>query len=448
MWQCGKFPALFNLFPEGIVAMAEIVAFPYTWERNLVRKKAGDPSSEPLPILQNVVVCLKDHPKMLDFLAYDRALHDIVIERGWPSPYGHEGLANPTDWRTYPRLWEPDYDEPQLMLWLEAHGVYLRNQRMLGQGARLVADERPRDSRAARLAGLPAWDGVRRLNDVPRYVLRAEGTKFEQLAFRRWLISAVARTILPGCKADHMLVIEGGQGLRKSQFARALPLIWTDAGEVRDFEEVKRLGESIKGKWIVEVEELAAYSKGKVEVIKAAISRQFDTYRPPYERKARDFQRTCVFIGTTNATEYLKDVTGQRRFWPIRCGVRDDEFGGTEINVNLWERFREQIWAEAVAAYYAGEIWYFTKEEEASLAKEVQDSRVEVQTWEHVLLDYLGGVCIGEKLRMANVTKYVRDSTGDKIRMDVLTAHLKAQGWESVKESSGREKGRRFWVKK
>lgn len=163
----------------------------------------------------------------------------------------------------------------------------------------------------------------------------------------RWCISAVARGFKPGCKADHMLVLEGAQGRRKSSalaalagadwFSDALPQMGT-----------KDASSYLRGKWIIEVGELEAMRR-EVDAIKAFITRQVETYRPAYAREEVTEPRRCVFAGTTNKDDWQRDETGGRRFWPVKVGA---------IDVQAIERDRDQLWAEAVALFRQGERWW------------------------------------------------------------------------------------------
>ena len=203
----------------------------------------------------------------------------------------------------------------------------------------------------------------------PKY-LSAVGQKF--------MVSAVARALRPGCKVDSLLVLEGVQGAGKSSAARIL------AGSECFSDNLPAMGtkdasDHIRGRWIIEVGELSAMQKSEIELTKAFISRQEEKFRPAYNRKEITYRRRCVFIGTTNQDTYLRDETGNRRFWPVKVG---------KINLEALQRDRDLLWAEAVYWYEAGLKWYLSPEEEA-LAKEVQADRVSVDVWQDQLLGLL-----------------------------------------------------------
>lgn len=204
--------------------------------------------------------------------------------------------------------------------------------------------------------------------------------KYLSAVGRKFMVSAVARALRPGCKVDTMLVLEGGQGTGKSSAARILAGVEYFSDNLPAM-GTKDASDHVRGKWIVEVGELSAMQKSEIELTKAFISRQEERYRPAYNRKEITYKRSCVFIGTTNQDTYLRDETGNRRFWPVRVG---------KINLVALQRDRDLLWAEAVYWYKAGVKWYLSTKEEA-LAKEVQNDRVSEDIWQSKLQTELEG---------------------------------------------------------
>lgn len=202
------------------------------------------------------------------------------------------------------------------------------------------------------------WDGEDRLERLLVERFGAEDTPLVQQIAYRWLIGAVARVFEPGCKLDTMVVLVGAQGARKSTGCAALvpELGWfTDtAFDVTNKDAMVQL----QGVWIVEIAELQSLRKSGADAVKAFLSSRRDRFRRPYGRIAEDHPRQAVFIGTTNDEEFLADATGSRRFWPVRVGHVDVEGIRAE---------RDQLWAEAVAAYRAGEPWWLDTEGEEAL---------------------------------------------------------------------------------
>lgn len=213
------------------------------------------------------------------------------------------------------------------------------------------------------------WDGEERLETLFIKYLGAEDSIYTRAVTRAALIGAVARIMSPGCKHDHMLVLVGPQGCRKSTTLAKLGKEWfsdslfTMAG--------KDAYEQLQGYWIIELGEMAAARKSEVEQIKSFISKQSDNYRAAYARRTQEHPRQCAFFGSTNDDEFLRDATGARRFWPV---VVDNT--GRIMAEQLTGDVIDQIWAEAVTAYKAGEHWYLSEEAEAE-ARDIQAEHTE-----------------------------------------------------------------------
>lgn len=137
--------------------------------------------------------------------------------------------------------------------------------------------------------------------------------------------------------------------------------------------------QAIRGKWIVELGELDSFNKAESTKAKQFFSASIDTYRESYGRRTSDVPRQCVFAGTTNQDEYLKDATGNRRYWPVAC---------VKVDLEALRRVRDQLWAEAMFCYQAGDIWWVTREEEELFTAE-QEERFVVDEWEGPILDWL-----------------------------------------------------------
>lgn len=218
------------------------------------------------------------------------------------------------------------------------------------------------------------WDGVARLSSFLHFYFGAPDTPFTRLIGSKYMISAVARIMRPGCKVDTMLILEGEQGLRKSSALRALAGDEWFTDQMPDLSS-KDASMQLLGKWIIEFAELDRMNKAEVTAVKSYASRQVDTYRPPYGRATVNVLRQCVFAGSTNETEYLRDQTGNRRYWPVRCG---------RIDLDAIRRDRDQLWAEAVRLFDVGTPWWLEGADEA-LAGAEQDARRECDPWEVVV---------------------------------------------------------------
>ncbi|APZ54096.1 VapE domain-containing protein [Salipiger abyssi] len=218
------------------------------------------------------------------------------------------------------------------------------------------------------------WDGKPRLDSWLVRHAGAENTPYTRAVGRKFLIAMVARVMEPGCKHDHTLVLSGEQGQNKSTacrvlagaeyFSDTLPSITGDRTDA-----IRHL----QGKWLVEFAELAPSRKSETEDLKAFLSGAVDRVRLPYARYDEAFHRQCVFVGTTNEEQFLRDATGGRRFWPVRvCKVIDIEALTAE---------RDQLFAEAFAAYSDDEPWWLDRDFEAEHAKPVQEAARESDSW-------------------------------------------------------------------
>lgn len=268
------------------------------------------------------------------------------------------------------------------------------------------------------LTGLQ-WDGARRIHDWLTYYLGVERTPYVQAVGKAWLISAVARVMRPGCKADHMLILDGTQGIGKSSALRALAgdAYFTD--EVADFGS-KDAAMQMSGAWIVEISELAGFGTAALERIKGFVTRQVDRYRPPYGKRLVERPRQCVFAGTSNHTEF-RDTTGNRRFWPVAVG---------SVDLDGIRAERDQLWAEAVAEYTAGSPWWLRDRDVIAAAEDEQSSRMQSDPWETVIADWLHvlvDTSVQEVLSGAIKLSTDRWTRRDEMR---VAACLKRLGWD------------------
>ena len=223
------------------------------------------------------------------------------------------------------------------------------------------------------------WDGKER---IETWLIRLAGARddaYVRAASKKWLIGAVARVFKPGCRMDTMLVLEGKQGSRKSTTVDILGRPWAGSLQNQALHSESAV-EGLQGKWIVELAELDGLRRSEVTAAKDFISRVDDYYREKYGRVATAHPRQNVLIGTVNDSQYLIDPTGNRRFLPIRIERTIDTDGLTAE--------RDALWAEAVAAFYAGVPWHLDASEEA-LANDEQAQRVPDDAWESTVLPWL-----------------------------------------------------------
>ena len=201
---------------------------------------------------------------------------------------------------------------------------------------------------------LPAWDGTKRAEQIFVDLLDADDTSYVREVTRKWLLGAISRVFHPGVKFDWCITLTGDQSIGKSTLAAKLGGAWfSDSLSFDDMRDEKQAGEKLRGEWILEIGELKGLRKIDVESVKSFLSRTVDKYRPSYAKRVEAFPRSCVFIGTGNNRDFLKDPTGNRRFWPVQCRRKGDD-----PKPGAWDLTEDdvsQIWAEAYAWYQAGE---------------------------------------------------------------------------------------------
>ena len=232
---------------------------------------------------------------------------------------------------------------------------------------------------------LPEWDGTKRAEYLFIDYLGADDNVYVREATALWLRAAIARVYIPGCKFDYVPVISGPAGIGKSTMMSKIGVKWfSDSLTFEDMKD-KTAAEKLQGVWIHEISELKGMRKMDVETIKAFISRQNDLYRPAYGKRAEEHPRSCVFIGTSNDGNYLKDVTGNRRFWPITvtgAGLMSP-WDLTEDDVN-------QVWAEVYATFKdIGAKSLYLGKEATKLAVEAQEAALETDEREGLVSAYL-----------------------------------------------------------
>lgn len=237
-----------------------------------------------------------------------------------------------------------------------------------------------------------SWDGKLRIDNWLITYLGAEDTPFNRSIGRKVLIAAVRRVRKPGCKFDYVLVLEGPQGAGKSSALRILAGEENFSDQPLVHLDTRSQQEAMCGVWIYELSELAGLRRTDIETLKSFLSKTADNARPAYGRYRTDQPRQCIFIGTTNDTEYLRDNTGNRRFWPVSTGL---------INLQALECDRDQLWAEAVVAEAQGEALVIPEDLYATAADQ-QDRRLMKDLWEDMLAEVKGQVYSGGEERISS----------------------------------------------
>jgi predicted P-loop ATPase len=321
----------------------------------------------------NTVLHLKHERALAGLFALDERSRHIVMTR--EAPWG--GPATPHRLIT-------DADITGLVCWLETHALRPKFNDAK-RAIQYAAHENMVNPVRDRLAAL-TWDETPRLDHWLVDFLGAGDTSFVRQAGAKWLISAVARILRPGCKVDTMLVLEGPQGARKSSTLAALAAV---LGENTFSDRLSKLDGKdavieLQGQVIVEIAELDAFRNSAVSLIKAFLSRQVDKIRLPWDATVTELQRSCVFAGTVNpgGAGWLHDVTGGRRFWPVEVGT---------IDLAGLSEAAPQLWAEAAARYAQGEEWWLTDELVIAEANRAAMERTEDDIWAPDIDEFIAG---------------------------------------------------------
>lgn len=227
------------------------------------------------------------------------------------------------------------------------------------------------------------WDGIPRVDTLLIDYFGAEDNVYTRAAIRKMLCAAVTRVFHPGTKFDTALILVGPQATYKSTFVKRLGKEWFS--DTFTTVQGKESFEQIQGAWLVEIAELSGLKKAEVETIKHYISKCEDSFRPAYGRTIETYKRQCVFFGTTNSKDFLRDPTGNRRFLPI--DVRP-EFATKNVAKELVDEEVDQIWAEAYEIYKRGETLYLTAEEDM-IAKIEQHKHSEQDERKGIIEEYL-----------------------------------------------------------
>lgn len=284
--------------------------------------------------------------------------------------------ANMTKWNTgETRVWS-DEDSNNLFIKMQLHyGLAKLSKTHVDDAVNFIAAMDKRNEPKDWLNGL-VWDGVSRVDKFFHKAMQASDEEWTHTCSKNFWISLAARVLNPGCQVDEMAVFESPQGTRKTSALLAIGGKWY--GEVNAELSNKDFDQGLVGKIIVEFGELSAMKNSDIELVKRKITCREDQYRPSYGKRTEKFPRTCIFAGTTNEKNYLKDSTGGRRFNPVAVGNVDVEY----IKAN-----RDQLFAEAVARYKNEETWW---EYPAEIANEVRESRREADEWENIISSFIG----------------------------------------------------------
>jgi predicted P-loop ATPase len=403
------------------------------WRGALIMNKDGTCRA----LLANAITALRHAPEWDGVLAFNAfALATVALK---PAPW--PGAAAGTEWS--------DHEDRLTADWLQ-HASIMVGVEIAAQAVQSVARDRSFHPVQEYLDSLK-WDGTNRLDDWLALYAGAEPNTYTSAVGARWFVSAVARIYQPGAKVDCCLILEGPQGLLKSTALKTIAGPWfTD--------EIAELGSKdaslqTRGVWIIEIAELDSMTRGEVSKIKAFMSRATDRFRPPYGMRPVECPRQCVFAGSVNHATYLRDETGGRRFWPVVC---------TRFLIEDLARDRNQLWAEAVARYRGGAVWWLDSDELNRTAEGEQADRYEGDPWDEIIGAWIerpterydatghplapftsdgGSTTVADVLTHCIGKRQDQWGQADKNR---VARSLRALGWERYRERDGNSLGWRY----
>jgi predicted P-loop ATPase len=414
---------------DGVVRPLRAVSTP-AWQGRLMLTD----KKKPMRTISNALVALRGAAEWQGLFRWCEFSQRVLVTRPLP-----EGVTNGGG--EYPReLIETDIT--QTAGWLERRGIMIGTTTAKA-AIGVVAEEHPHHPVREYLASL-AWDGVERLSLLLVDHLGARDGELTRVFTRKWFIGLVARVMIPGCKFDTALILEGRQGIGKSSFLEILTRPWfTD--QLPDLTRKDAL-EQLQGVWCVEVSEFATFDRATAAHIKSFISSSTDRFRPSFGSVARNFPRQCGFAATLNpvAYGYLRDETGGRRFWPVACGADWDH--RMRLDRASLAAVRDQVWAEVMTAFHAHESWHLE-----TVAQETQHAAMVVQRGEDdpldseieaVLARMHHGVTMAEILGPDGLA-VPRERWHRALQIAVGRA-LTRYGWTKYRESSGKVRPWRY----
>ena len=325
-----------------------------TWQDNLTKGANGAFAQTPY----NVWVMLRNHPDFCGFIRWNEISKQVVITGGVLAAAYKNGIeAIVTRCQDH---------------FASAHGINLGNRKDIAYRLMSVARENAFDPLKDYLNSI-VWDGTPRISSWLKTYCGASEESDEYLArvSRCWAISLVARGLSPGCKVDNVLVLQGLGGLGKSTVFSIFGGEWfcDTAISLGDKDSRMMAGQY----WICEMAEIVAFKKTGHDTLKSFFSSSVDRFRPPYAAAFEESLRRCIWVGTTNDDDFLVDETGNRKYWPVICKY-------IEGAMALLKQDRDQLLAEAVVAFKAGEQWHFDYKDIAITEAETERHMIETPT--------------------------------------------------------------------
>lgn len=334
------------------------------WLEGLDYNKKGEIENT----IQNCLTILSNDEKLKGKLIYDEFSNRATVKDSvpWTKRKAH-------DWS--------DTDDSGLRYYLEKNYNITGNNKI--EDAKNITFDRAKYHPVRDYLSSLTWDGKERIPTLFIDYLGADDNIYTKEVARIHLVAAVARIFNPGVKYDSVPTFTGKQGIGKSTFISKLAKGWFSDG--LDSMKGKEAAENIQGVWHIELGELNATRKSDIEIVKAFLSRQYDVYRVAYAKNTSRFPRQCVFWGTTNSVAFLRDVTGERRHYPISC---DEKNAIKSIWKDLTEDEVDQLWAEAVERYRNKES-IILQNEALDIAEAMQEEHKEESPLKGLIVEYL-----------------------------------------------------------
>lgn len=350
---------------EGFEPVPAEAEDPDKWQEKLDRTQKGAISCT----IQNAWLILEHDPALKGRIWVDTFAERLRCK----GPFPWSDKQQERDWS--------DEDDAGIRWYLETI-YHFSGVNKAADAVALTGGRHAKDPVREYLTGLQ-WDGTDRLDSLFIDYLGAEDSSYTRAVTRKMFVAAVARCFRPGCKFDQICILSGKQGIGKSLLLSRMGREWFN-DSITSFDG-KEARENLRGVWIVELGEMTAFSRSESEAAKQFLSQTEDRYRAAYGRRTVQYPRRCVFFGTSNGSDFLRDATGNRRYWPIDCSF---ERRTKVVHDDLAPEIVDQLWAEAVVRFHAGEELILRDAlQKAALAE--QQAHTERDPWEGDVLEFL-----------------------------------------------------------
>ncbi len=387
------------------------------WRDALLEKRG-----ELVACLANIFDILTHSEVWKDVVFFDEFAQRTVKKKPPPYPRGAVGEWDSTD-------------DTQTAMWLTRQFGLTPSSAQVAEAIEIFARANTFHPVRDWLRSLPPWDGIKRCESWVSDFLGAKNSRYTQLVGQWFPMGMIARVMQPGVKFDYCLVLEGPQGKRKSSALAVLGGEWFGDTDL-DLHNKDSMS-ALRGHWLYEFPELGSITRAETMKQKSFLARQVDVFRPVYGRREIRCPRQIAFSGTTNEWGWNKDPTGGRRFWPIDCEG--------EIDLDGLRAVREQLFAEALAAYHAGERFWPTTEEQKTIFDPEQLSREQPEGLIDALHDWVYGRVAEFSIADAVLSGLNLDAS--KLTRDLQTRvgiALRKLGCEKVERRNGMM---RYWYK-